>query len=39
MKNIHIGIFLSVLLAASLSSCDEQKVKTRLVLNEVLLDN
>lgn len=39
MMNIRIGLFLSLLLMIGFSSCKEQKAKTKLVINEVLIDN
>lgn len=40
MKNINIGIFASLLLMLGLfSSCKEQKSNTKLLLNEVLVEN
>ncbi len=39
MKNINIRIFLSLLLMVGLCSCGEQKTKTKLLLNEVLIEN
>ena len=39
MKKLNIGIFLSLLLMVGLCSCGEQKSNTKLVLNEVLIEN
>lgn len=39
MNKTKIGIFLSLLLMVGLCSCGEQKTKTKLVLNEVLIEN
>ena len=39
MKNLNIGIFLSLLLMVGLCSCGERKSNTKLVLNEVLIEN
>ncbi len=39
MKKLNIGIFLSLLLMVGLCSCEEQKSNTKLVLNEVLIEN
>ena len=39
MKKFNIGIFLSLLLTVGLCSCGEQKSNTKLVLNEVLIEN
>ena len=39
MKKLNIGIFLSLLLMVGLYSCGEQKSNTKLVLNEVLIEN
>ena len=38
MKKLNIGIFLSLLLMVGLCSCGEQKSNTKLVLNEVLIE-
>ena len=39
MNKTKIGIFLSLLLMVGLCSCGEQKSNTKLVLNEVLIEN
>lgn len=39
MRNYKIGLFLSLLLMIGFSSCKEQKVKPKLVINEVLVNN
>lgn len=39
MKKFNIGICLSLLLMASLCSCGERKPKSKLMLNEVLIEN
>ena len=39
MKKLNIGVFLSLLLMVGLCSCGEQKSNTKLVLNEVLIEN
>lgn len=39
MKHINTGIFLSLLLMVGLCSCGEQKSNTKLLLNEVLIEN
>lgn len=39
MKKINIGILLSLLLMAGLSSCGERKSGSKLLLNEVLIEN
>jgi len=39
MKKSTMGIFLSLLLAAGLCSCGEQKSNSKLILNEVLIEN
>lgn len=39
MRNYKIGLFLSLLLMIGFSSCKEQKAKSKLVINEVLVDN
>ena len=39
MRKLNIGIFLSLMLLMSFSSCKEQKPNNKLVINEVLVDN
>lgn len=39
MKNLNIGILLSLLLMVGLCSCGEKGTNTKLVLNEVLIEN
>ena len=39
MNKTKIGIFLSLLLLIGLTSCGEKKSNSKLVLNEVLIDN
>lgn len=39
MRKNRIGIFLSLLLLISFTSCTEQKSNSKLVINEVLVDN
>ncbi|MGL4852602.1 MAG: OadG family transporter subunit [Phocaeicola sp.] len=39
MNKTKIGIFLSLFVAVLFSSCKEQQPNTRLILNEVMLDN
>ena len=39
MNKTKIGIFLSLLLLFGLTSCGEKKSNSKLVLNEVLIDN
>ena len=39
MKKLNIGIFLSLLLMVGFCSSGEQKSNTKLVLNEVLVNN
>ena len=39
MSKTKIGIFLSLLLLVGLTSCGEKKTNSKLMLNEVLIDN
>ena len=39
MRKNRIGIFLSLLLLIGFTSCTEQKSNSKLVINEVLVDN
>ena len=39
MNKTKIGIFLSLLLMVGLSSCGERKSNSKLLLNEVLIEN
>ena len=39
MNKTKIGIFLSLLMLVGLTSCGEQKSNSKLVLNEILIDN
>jgi Na+-transporting methylmalonyl-CoA/oxaloacetate decarboxylase gamma subunit len=39
MKKMNFGIFLSLLMMLTLSSCGEQKVQSKLLLNEVMVVN
>ena len=39
MNKTQIGIFLSLLMLVGLTSCGEQKSNSKLVLNEILIDN
>ena len=39
MNRYRTGIFLSLLLLVGFTSCQEKKTNTKLVLNEVLVDN
>ena len=39
MNKTKIGIFLSLLMRVGLTSCGEQKSNSKLVLNEILIDN
>lgn len=39
MRKLNIGIFLSLMLLMSFSSCKEQKPNNKVVINEVLVDN